>query len=92
LRDAYRGRLSHEVVRGAKKGFEVPMAEWLEGPLKPVLMDTLGSSSARTRAYVDGNFIDALLARRAMPERNWGYLVYSFLVLELWLDERSRRC
>jgi len=92
LRDAYRGRLSDEVVRGAKKGFEVPMAEWLEGPLKPLLMDTLGSSSARTRAYVDGNFIDALLARRAMPERNWGYLVYSLLVLELWLDERSGRC
>ena len=92
LRDAYQGRLSDEVVRGAKKGFEVPMAEWLRGPLKPLLMDTLGSSSSRTRAYVDGRFIDALLEGRAMPERNWGYLVYSFLVLELWLDERSGRC
>lgn len=92
LRDAYRGRLSDEVLHGPKKGFEVPMADWLEGPLRPLLMDTLGSSTAKTRSYIDGDFINNLLARRTMSERNWPYLVYSLLVLELWLDSRSALC
>lgn len=91
LRDAYRGRLSDEVVGGAKRGFEIPLVGWLEGELRTVLMDTLGSPKALVRSYVDGDFLDALLRREVMTERNWAYIVYALLVLELWLQEEKNR-
>jgi asparagine synthase (glutamine-hydrolysing) len=85
LRDAYRDRLPPEVVNGRKRGFEIPLVSWLKTELKSVLMDTVGSPGARVRSYLDGDFIDDLLARRTLTDRNWGYLVYALLVLELWL-------
>ncbi len=90
LRDAYSGRLSDEVIGGAKRGFEIPLREWLENDLRSILLDTLGTPTALVRSYLDGEIIDDLLEKRSMTERNWAYLVYALLVLELWLQsERS---
>jgi asparagine synthase (glutamine-hydrolysing) len=87
LRDAYRGRLPDEVLGGRKRGFEVPLKEWLEGDLREILGDTLGSSSARVRDLVADSFVDGLLDRTVLRDRNWAYLVYALLVLEIWLRE-----
>jgi len=90
LRDAYRGRLSDEVIRGAKRGFEIPLRSWLENDLRSILLETVGSRTALVRSYLDGEIIDDLLEQRSMTERNWAYIVYALLVLELWLQrERS---
>lgn len=85
LRDAYRPHLPPEVMQGKKRGFEIPLKSWLRNELRPVLMDTVGQKSAHIRNYLDDSLIDGLLDRRIMLERNWAYIVYSLLVLELWL-------
>ena len=89
LRGAYRGLLSDEVLGGAKRGFEIPLSGWLGGELRPLLQDTLGSAQALVRGYLDGDFIDALLRQEVMLDRNWAYIVYALLVLELWLQEEK---
>ena len=85
LRDAYRGRLSDEVLSGAKRGFEVPLKTWLENDLRAIMLDTVGSRSALVRSYLDGEFIDDVIDQRVMMGRNWAYVAYALLVLELWL-------
>lgn len=89
LRDAYQGLLPDEVVRGKKRGFEIPLAKWLRNEFRPVLMDTVGAPDAQVRSWLDGAWIDKLLAGNAMQERNWAYIVFSVLILELWLREHS---
>lgn len=87
LRDAYRGLLPDTIINGRKRGFEVPLVSWLQNDLHELLMDTVGSGSARVRHYLDSSFVDALLNARTMGDRNWGYIVYALLVLELWLSD-----
>jgi len=41
LRDAYAGRLSSEVLSGAKRGFEIPMSRWLEVDFSDLIGDTV---------------------------------------------------
>ncbi len=89
LRDAYKGRLSSEVLDGAKRGFEIPLEAWLHSELKPLLQDILGASDARVNAWIDPAFTQALLSGTLMRDRNWKYLVYSLLILELWLREND---
>ncbi len=90
LRDAYRGLLPDTIISSRKRGFEVPLVSWLRKDLHELLMDTVGSDSARVRYYLDSSFVDELLDGRTMGDRNWGYIVYALLVLELWLrDFRS---
>ncbi|QGN57947.1 asparagine synthase (glutamine-hydrolyzing) [Nostocoides sp. HKS02] len=87
LRDAYKGRLPQEVIGGAKRGFEVPMASWLQGPLRPLVHDTLGVPNARVFEYVEPKLVQGLLEGTAFTDRNTTYLLYAMLVLELWLDQ-----
>lgn len=90
LRDAYTGLLSEEVVRGKKKGFEVPVARWLAEDWRAVIGDVLTVPSARVKSYVDGTAVDELVQGTRWPEKNTTYLVYALLVLELWLREQER--
>ena len=87
LRDGWRDRLSAEVIGGKKRGFEIPLESWLGGALREPLMDTLGSGSARVRNYLDGALVDGLLDGGTLSDRNRPTLLYSLLVLELWLRE-----
>lgn len=87
LRDAYRGQLNDEVINGAKKGFEVPMADWLQGPLQPILRDTVGARTSPIRDYLDGELIDSLLSGETGKRKNLTFILYSLLVLDLWLRE-----
>lgn len=85
LRDAYRGALPDDVINGPKKGFEVPLEDWLKNELNPILRDTVGSDKARVHNFVDKKFIKQLLYDHTGFGQNWAAIVYSLLVLELWL-------
>jgi asparagine synthase (glutamine-hydrolysing) len=87
LRDAYQGVLPDAVVNGEKRGFEIPLAAWLQGPLREILFDTVGHPNARVRQWIDSRYVDAILNRRLLQDRNFSYLVYALLMLELWLRE-----
>jgi len=39
LQDSYRDQLPHEVFDRKKKGFEVPLLEWFQGPMKSIFID-----------------------------------------------------
>jgi asparagine synthase (glutamine-hydrolysing) len=90
LRDAYSGALPDEVIKGPKRGFELPLDSILKTELRPLLMDTLGATNSRVSSYLSRGFINELLASRTMNDRNWGYIVYSLLVLELWLQRSTQ--
>lgn len=87
LRDAYRDRLPREVIEGRKRGFEVPLAAWLDGDLRDLVGDALLAPDARIAAYVEPAFVRAVVEGRTMQERNRAGLVYALLMLELWLRE-----
>lgn len=89
LRDAYRGLIPDEVIDGKKRGFEVPLERWLSDDLRPLVFDLIGAPNAKVKAFLEGRFVDDILERRTMKDRNWPHIVYSLLVLELWLRRKS---
>ena len=89
LRDAYRGLLPDEVVEGRKRGFEVPLAAWLERDLHGLVHDTLLAPESRVVEYLDPAFVRASFDGTALRERNRAGIAYSLLVLELWLREAA---
>jgi asparagine synthase (glutamine-hydrolysing) len=90
LRDAYRQRLPAEVIDGRKRGFEIPMRRWLNAELRPLIHDTVEASDSRIGEYLDRRFVIDIIQNRTATQRNWMYLVYGFLVLELWLREMAQ--
>jgi len=85
LRDAYRDALPAAVWAAPKRGFEIPLQRWLEEDLRELVHDALAPSSARIRSWLDGDLVDGIIDGTNFPHRNRAYLLYSLLVLELWL-------
>lgn len=92
LRDAYRGRLSDGVIRGKKRGFEVPLRAWLKSEFRDIIGDTLLQPTAFVNEYVAPELVRRLCEGRVLQDRNWPGIIYSLLMLELWLrSERQHR-
>jgi asparagine synthase (glutamine-hydrolysing) len=90
LRDAYRGVLPPEIIKAKKRGFEIPLGRWLDNELKSMIHDLVAAPDARVASYLDRNFLKEILRNEHHRERNRSYILYSLLVLELWLRSIER--
>ncbi len=81
LRRAVEPLLPSDVVDGPKRGFSIPAAAWLRGPLEPTAREVLGRAELVDRHAALG-LLDAHVARRDDHSRAlWG-----LLCLELWRE------
>ncbi|VAX18043.1 Asparagine synthetase [glutamine-hydrolyzing], partial [hydrothermal vent metagenome] len=62
LREALRGVLPESIrTRATKVGFASPVLQWVEGPLKPFIMDTLNSRAFLDSEIWDGPMIEKII-------------------------------
>jgi asparagine synthase (glutamine-hydrolysing) len=92
LRKELRGLVPDEILALPKRGFTVPIPDWLRGGLRPLLRDVLAPGAIARRGILRPGAVAALLEEfergtRHVAERVW--LVFAF---ELWcrahLDRR----
>jgi asparagine synthase (glutamine-hydrolysing) len=76
--------LPREVIYRPKMGFGVPTDHWFRHELKDMVNDTLLSPRAVGRGYFRRDFLEKLLREHQSGERNWQYLIWNLLMLELW--------
>jgi asparagine synthase (glutamine-hydrolysing) len=87
LRDATRDLLPATVLRRPKKGFGMPVAAWLNGPLKPLVNDLLGADTLADRGFFRRGAVPDMLARHAQLKQDLRKPIWTLLVLELWLQQ-----
>jgi asparagine synthase (glutamine-hydrolysing) len=91
FRSAVRPHLPASVLSRRKRGFGIPVAAWLRGPLRPMLEDLVEGLGGR------GIFLPAalraLLAEHLAGRADHGHKLWNLMVLELWtrtyLDRRA---
>ena len=87
LKQAGAGLLPEQIINRKKKGFGVPVADWLKGPLRPWVEELLSPSSlARSGVFQPGAvhrvWQDHLAGLRDNRKPLW-----SLVVLLLWMQE-----
>jgi asparagine synthase (glutamine-hydrolysing) len=70
------------ISREDKMGFPVPLNEWLSGPLKDFVGDTLLSRKSRERGLFDSEKMSIL----SKNESQYGREVWGALCLEMWFQ------
>ena len=84
-------RLPSELLTRPKAGFGVPLAEWLRGPLRPMLRDTLTSASFLNRGFTSARQVNAIMNEHESGRRDNSYFLWVLLILQLWfLDHEAR--
>jgi len=81
LREALRARIPAEILDGTKRGFDTPLAAWIQGPLCEPVRDALESLPA---TWFRRDVLRARLAEHLAGRRNHDRLLWSLFVLEHW--------
>lgn len=84
LRDAVRDLLPRGVTRRPKKGFGMPVAAWLNGPLRPLVNDVLGADAIGRGGLFRPDVVHSLLDQHARGRRDLRKPIWTLLVFELW--------
>jgi asparagine synthase (glutamine-hydrolysing) len=78
--------LPTDLISRQKQGFGVPMAAWLNGPLRDLSHDLLLDDTARKRGLFNEQSVRQLLARHHQAGSE-APRIYALLMLELWFRE-----
>ncbi len=81
FREALRPRLPASILDGAKRGFDIPLAAWLRGPLAESCRDALSALPAQ---WFAPGVLAARHAEHLSGARDHSRLLWSLLVLEHW--------
>jgi asparagine synthase (glutamine-hydrolysing) len=82
-------RLPAELLSRPKRGFGVPLAEWLRGPLRSMLWDHLTSKTFLERGFTTRPKIDVMLREHDSGRRNNSDFLWLLLILELWSIDQA---
>jgi asparagine synthase (glutamine-hydrolysing) len=72
------------VTRRSKKGFGVPVAEWLKGKLRPLARDLLSPERVRRAGVFNADYIARLQDEHERGVANHRKLLWTLLMFELW--------
>ncbi len=89
LKLALWGRAPLRILERGKAGFNVPMAQWLLGPLRGLLWDKLSSGGVRRLGLWNSDTVQRLLREHETRTRDRSRTLWAMLMFVLW-NERHR--
>jgi asparagine synthase (glutamine-hydrolysing) len=84
LKKAVKEMLPPFVTKRGKKGFGVPVAEWLKVKLRPLARDLLSPERVRRAGVFNPNYIARLQDEHERGVANHRKLLWTLLMFELW--------
>jgi len=84
LKLAARGKIPDEIIDRPKKGFGIPLASWLRGPLKDRITEVVARSPAFDRGILDGDVFRAWNTQHQAKRADHSKPLWAMLVLDHW--------
>jgi asparagine synthase (glutamine-hydrolysing) len=84
LKRVAQSRIPASILDRPKQGFGVPIAEWLRGPLRDLLHDTLFGQAARERGLFEPHMLRRLIHEHDHNIGERHPQLWALLMLELW--------
>jgi asparagine synthase (glutamine-hydrolysing) len=86
LRELSKKYLPKEIVTQPKRGFEIPLKNWLDNDLREILFDKVSKASYSSN-FIDKNFIDKLLYKKiSISDEKRAKMLWAMLTLEIWKE------
>ena len=85
LRQLAKKYLPAELINQPKRGFEIPLKNWVNNELKEMVFDYLSSPDALYRTMVNPGFVDDLLNKKVkISEEKRAKILWTLLSMEIW--------
>lgn len=86
LKKAFASLLPPKILHRNKRGFQIPVAGWLRGRLKPLMEDMLSEGKLKKQGIFNPAFVRNLMDEHISGEADHRKQLWTLLVLELWLE------
>jgi len=85
LSEMRKDKLPASIQAGKKTGFDIPAHEWLRGPLRSMLVDSLREGIAEYGHLFRGEAVEDLMTRHLERKANAGYHLWGLMILFQWM-------
>jgi len=82
--------VTREPIDRPKRGFAVPLHDWLRGPLRDWAEALLDSRRLQQEGFFNVTKVRTALAEHLSARRNWTPRLWSLLMFQEWLEEPGR--
>ncbi|WDL69932.1 asparagine synthase (glutamine-hydrolyzing) [Helicobacter winghamensis] len=90
LRKLAEKHLNKAVCNAPKRGFEVPLAMWIDGELQALIFDTLAHTKI-AQEFLEKNIIDSLCFKPHLyPKEKRAKMLWSLFALEVWYEKYKK--
>jgi asparagine synthase (glutamine-hydrolysing) len=87
LKELMKKRLPEKILHRKKVGFDIPAHEWLRGPLRELLLDTMQHGLAEYKSLFRPGTVQELVRLHLERRVNIGYHLWGLLLLFLWMKK-----
>jgi asparagine synthase (glutamine-hydrolysing) len=84
LKRALRGIVPAEILRRPKKGFGIPVAAWIRGPLRPLFEELYSDAELRRAGLFQPRAAQAMLQRHLRGEADLRKPLWTLAMFQLW--------
>lgn len=84
LKDAMKGLLPDDILNRPKKGFGIPIAEWLKGRLNSLMHDLLSTEKLRRQGLFNADYVQKLISEHESGAASHHKEIWTLLVFQLW--------
>jgi asparagine synthase (glutamine-hydrolysing) len=84
LKRALNGVVPEEILRRPKKGFGIPVASWIRGPLRPLFEEVLSESALRDSGVFDPPAVRRLFQTHLDGRADLRKPLWTLLMFQLW--------
>ena len=85
LKELMKGKLPSPILRRKKIGFDIPAHQWLRGPLRSLLLDTVGIIKNEYGWLFRGDDVELYVRQHLERRSNLGYHLWGLMLLALWM-------
>lgn len=89
LKKACADLLPREILQRNKRGFQIPVAAWLRGKLRPLVEELLGEGYLRAQGLFDPAMVRRLVDSHMSGQADLRKPLWTLLVLQLWLQHHA---
>src|SRR5438270_2075219 len=90
LRRALAHLVPEEILARPKKGFGIPVAAWIRGPLRPLFEEMLSESALRNAGVFDAQAVRALLRTHLEGRADLRKPLWTLLMFQLWRKHHAQ--
>jgi asparagine synthase (glutamine-hydrolysing) len=90
LRRAAASLLPEEILTARKRGFSIPAAAWLRGPLEPFAREVLAPERVREQGFLRPEAVTRLIDTHVAGREDLSRQIWGLLTFSLWFDRYAR--